>query len=232
MRARGCRRQQYETGSVNWSFCHLLPPSQQLAPAAECGHCFSFASSPQVTLLPFQNSPKASEKFWSCDQCQVSKDTWMQRGKRGATTWAAIVVNARRLKLKRTRVHSLHNWKLQTRFLSLIKNSQWILRRRKTIDSQWMKKQKNWTTCESWEVARLAILHGLSTSKSLVGVKNLDTSKLWWHVISALHFCYFLAVGGDSMKCGGVLINKVVQYQLNLISFNVHQKIPFFLSTS
>ena len=29
---------------------------------------------------------------------------------------------------------------------------------------------------------------------------------------SALHFCYFLAVGGDSMKCGGVLINKVVKY--------------------
>ena len=26
--------------------------------------------------------------------------------------------------------------------------------------------------------------------------------------------CYFFAVGGDTMKCGGVLINKVVQYQI------------------
>ena len=31
------------------------------------------------------------------------------------------------------------------------------------------------------------------------------------------------------MKCGGVLINKVVQYQLNLLHFNVRQKIPVFL---
>ena len=47
------------------------------------------------------------------------------------------------------------------------------------IDSKWMEKiKKRGTTNESWVVARLAILHGLSTSKSLVGVKILETLKL------------------------------------------------------
>ena len=90
-------------------------------------------------------------------------------------TWAAIVVNARRLPLKRPSVISLHNWKLQTRFIRSVN-----FKKEKTIiDSKWMEKQKKrGRTLELWVVARLAILHGLSTSKSLVGVKILDTSKL------------------------------------------------------